>query len=373
MLHNGRFKEIDPDNHFTGSVFTYPADMAICRFLVGLNQKIMKQTVLILLLLLLLQPPSQRLIAQEAEHSFSILYYNVENLFHPSDDPFTADEEFTPEGARRWNFYRYNKKITGLCKVFLSSNGWDPPTVICLSEIENRETLEDLTGHPLMKNFSYSILHRDSPDHRGIDVAMLYRREVVTCIETGWIAPYNGRGEIVRTREMLWAKFVTGKDTLFCVANHWTSKYGGAAETEAKRINQAVILGETIDSALKAQPGLAVIAGGDLNDISSSRPVKKLLSEYNLTEVRPEKGDHSYKYQGRWQSIDHIFIGGSLVLKKCVVEVISLPFLLEEDQKYTGKMPFRTYRGIAYNGGISDHLPLLLRFDPTIRSADSPP
>lgn len=328
----------------------------------------MKQTVLTLLFLLVLQPPSQRLIAQVAEHSYSVMFYNVENLFHPSDDPFTADEEFTPEGVRRWNFYRYNKKIVGLCKVILSASGWEPPSLICLSEIENREVLEDIIGHPLLVNFNYSIIHRDSPDQRGIDVAMLYRKECLVCIDTGWIAHSNIEGETVRTREMLWAKFVAEKDTLFCVANHWTSKYGGASETEEKRINQAMILGRAIDSALKSQPGLAVIAGGDFNDISSSKSVQTLIKECNLTEVLPARGEHSYKYQGRWQSIDHIFIGGSLTPKRCVAEVIRLPFLLEEDQKYTGQMPFRTYRGFAYNGGISDHLPLLLRFDRATRS-----
>ncbi len=290
------------------------------------------------------------------------MFYNVENLFHPSNDPQTSDDDFTPGGERRWTFYRYNKKIAELCKVILAVNQWDPPTFICLSEIENRNVLEDIIYHPLLVNYPYEILHRDSRDHRGIDVAILYRAEQATCIDTTWILLRDESGKPLHTREILTAKFLLNSDTLLIAANHWTSKYGGALETEKQRIMQAEKLGKFIDSVVISQPKIAVIAGGDLNDVKGSVPLQILEENYRLQHIQPPPGQSSYKYQGRWASVDHLFIAGSLSATRCSAIVPHYPFLLEKDDKYTGMRPRRTYRGYAYSGGISDHLPLLLIF-----------
>ncbi|MFC2080035.1 hypothetical protein ACFLRQ_01025, partial [Bacteroidota bacterium] len=309
---------------------------------------------------------------QSREYAYSCLFYNLENMFHPSNDSLESDDDFTPEGVRNWTFYRYNMKLTQICKVILASNGWETPTLICLSELENRQVVEDIVRHPLLMKTSYRILHRDSPDHRGIDVAILYREDKLTCIDTVWLQTKDTNDQLMNTREMLCGKFVLNRDTLLCVANHWTSKYGGELETEAKRMQQAMVLGGFIDSALNSQPGLCIIAGGDFNEASRSKSIKTLISTFHLSEVLPENGNCSYKYQGIWESIDHVFIGGNLFTNNCKATVIKIPFLLEDDVKYTGSMPLRTYRGFKFNGGVSDHLPLLLEFDPGKRQGNLP-
>lgn len=290
------------------------------------------------------------------------MFYNVENLFHPSDDPHARDDDFTPEGERRWTFYRYNKKISEICKVILAVNSWDPPSIICLSEIENLRVLEDIVDHPLLINHNYGILHRDSPDHRGMDVAILYRTDHALCIDTTWITVKDKAGQRLHTRDILTAKFILARDTLLIAANHWTSKYGGALETEAQRVLQARILGAFVDSVVSTQPSIGIIAGGDLNDIAGSVPLEILKNSYRLHHILPHSGESTYKYQGRWGSVDHVFTAGRLAPENCSAFIPKIPFLLEKDEKQTGERPRRTYRGYAYSSGISDHLPLLLIF-----------
>ena len=314
------------------------------------------------LLLFLVLLPSCEALPQHNKQTHCCMFYNVENLFHPSNDPHANDDDFTPDGERRWTFYRYNKKITEICKVILAVNQWNPPSFICLSEIENREVLNDIIYHPLLIKNRYSILHRDGHDHRGIDVAMLYRKDHATCIDTTWITIIDQTGRTINTRDILIAKFIINQDTLLIAANHWTSKYGGALETEAQRILQARILGAFVDSVVSVQPAIAIIAGGDLNDITGSVPLQILKNDFRMHHILPPAGESSYKYQGRWESVDHVFTAGKLSPENCSAFIPKIPFLLEKDEKYTGERPRRTYRGYAYSGGISDHLPLLLIF-----------
>lgn len=300
----------------------------------------------------------------QKEQEVCVMFYNVENLFLPEDAPGKGDDDFTPEGTRRWNGYRYHLKIAGICKVILGVNGWNPPSVVCLSEVENIRVLNDLIHHPLLSGYSYHVLHRDSPDHRGMDVGMFYRSDLLVCIDTSWITVYNQNGRPMDTREMISASFIAGRDTMVIVGCHWSSKYGGALETEKFRIQQAHALGRYTDSLLRVAPGRILIAGGDLNDYSGSAPVEVLEDTYPLNEVIPGGTFPSYKYQGKWGSIDHIFTGSELYGDAFHAEVVTFSQLLEPDEKYTGKKPRRTYSGYRYNGGISDHLPLVLRFDP---------
>ncbi len=339
----------------------------------------------------------------QLREEYCVMFYNAENLFHPSDDSIAADDDFTPEGVRRWNFLRYKRKIAKICKVILAVNGWEPPDAVCLSEIENREVLNDIIFHPLMLEQQYLPLHRDSPDHRGIDVGIIYRGDRMECLDTAWIEIRTAQHELVRTREILAAAFrlrATG-DTVVLFSNHWTSKYGGALETEDQRLLQARLLGEYInalpgarstwgykgvlsnsrvpdhhidtlrDQGSSTRLRISIIAGGDLNDLSGSPPVQLLSDSFNLQEVPhlaenvlgdPSLPNASYKYKGNWASIDHVFVGGRLRTEDCRAMVFVHPFLLEEDIKYTGVKPFRTYSGFKYHAGFSDHLPLLLHF-----------
>ncbi|MCF8225428.1 MAG: hypothetical protein K9J30_06085 [Bacteroidales bacterium] len=299
--------------------------------------------------------------SQSAEHC--ALFYNVENLFHPADDTTSsADNEFTPEGIRNWSHYRYKKKIASICKIILASNQWQPPGLIGLCEIENKKVLEDIVFHPLLINYEYRIIHRDGDDHRGMEVSILYRPDMFRCIDTSFISIRDREGKKIRTRDILAAEFANDNDTLLFVVNHWTSKYSGAYETEETRMLQASILGNYVTDAMKRNPGLHIIITGDLNENSQSAACRKLVHSCNAREVIPVEELGTYKYQGKWMRIDHFYIAGKLRSENCSAAIASAHYLLEEDPKYTGRMPYRTYRGYAYNGGISDHLPLKLLF-----------
>jgi len=289
------------------------------------------------------------------------MFYNVENLFLPEDGPGEGDDDFTPSGTRGWNYYRYNRKVAGICKVILGVNGWNPPAVVCLSEIEEKGVLRDIRYHPLLAGYDYKILHRESPDHRGMDVGILYRGDLLTCMDTSWIITPNAGGRVAGTREMVAATFASSTDTVHVIACHWISKYGGAVETETFRIQQAHILGSYADSLFTAHPGHTLIAGGDLNDISGSAPLSVLEEEYDLQELRPLSGS-TYKYQGQWGSLDHLFTWKNETTSLLRVWIPDIALLTEPDEKYTGRKPRRTYTGFRYNGGISDHLPLLVCF-----------
>jgi hypothetical protein len=303
------------------------------------------------------------------DSSHTLLFYNLENLFHPSDDSLNSDDPFTPVGERYWTYRRYKKKLSFICKVLLSAGEWEPPVFIGLCEIENEKVLKDLIFHPLMINYKYKYLHRDSPDHRGIDVALLYRPGYFSNLSHRFIAstlPGRSHG----TRDILHGAFTSAEDTIDIFVNHWTSKYGGAYETEELRLYQAKLLSAVIDTLLEYNSGHKVIICGDFNDNSHSASIKQLSSQGLIEEIQPQNGRCTYKYQGRWDLIDHVFIAGSWSKNSCITEVFEAPYLLEEDGKYTGRKPFRTYLGFTYNGGVSDHLPILLHFNPEADSGD---
>lgn len=313
-----------------------------------------------LLLFILCRPWAME--AQAVGERYSCLFYNVENLFHPGNDSLAADDEFTPGGSRSWTYSRYWKKIAQVCRVILAVNGWEPPDIVCLSEVENYRVLADIVRHPLLVHTEYRILHRDSPDHRGMDAAMLYRPERLSCIDTSWLATSDNNGRTEPTREIVCSTFLAGTDTLLVLANHWVSRYGGELETQHIRIRQAESLREYILLRIRSQPGLAVLAGGDLNEVSSSEAVKILTMDGLLSEKVPCGALASYKYQGKWEMIDHVFVGGKLASEYAGVTIPHIPGLLADDERHTGQRPARTYHGFRYEGGISDHLPLLVQF-----------
>lgn len=302
-------------------------------------------------------------LSQNTDQVYTCMFYNVENLFHPSNDSLlTADDDFTPEGTRRWTWYRYNNKIAGICKVILAANKWEAPDLVCLCEIENRQVLQDIIRHPLLMNYSYDIIHKNSPDHRGMDVGMLFRTDRLELIDTSWLNIEDYLHASLKTRYILLAEFSTGSDTFLVAENHWVSKYGGSAETESLRISQAKFLASTLDSIRTKKPGYFIVAGGDFNDGSKEKAIRILSQDWGFQEIHSSENIQTYKYQGKWESIDHVFVSGETSRWDYSLKVLDMAGLFEPDISYTGTMPRRTYRGYAYNGGISDHLPILLEF-----------
>jgi hypothetical protein len=314
---------------------------------------------------------------QENKTGIRILFYNVENLFHPSNDSLKNDDEFTPEGTRYWTYKRYEDKLSKIGKTVIAAGGWEPPAVIGLCEVENIQCLKDLVYNSPLKSFGYEIVHQECKDSRGIDVAFLYRPDHFTFLDYHsyeLIFPVDHSP----TRDILYLKGLAGTDTLHLFVNHWPSRYGGQMATEHKRQFAAQTLREKFDSLLTLNPNANIVAMGDFNDhpddVSMSEILKAVKDSalYKSDELinliwqyENIKGTHSYQHE--WGILDqfivppHMLTGsGGLITPMNRVQIFDAGFLLEPESDGVGKAPNRTYIGFTYHGGYSDHLPIFL-------------
>lgn len=304
-----------------------------------------------------------------------IMFYNVENLFHPSNDSLKRDDEFTPKGERYWSYKRYNQKLKNIAKTTIALGEWEPPAVIGLCEIENNQCLKDLIYNTPLKAFGYEIIHYESPDNRGIDVAILYRPEFFKLIDSH---PYVLKfGPDSRpTRDILYAKGVVNKkDTLHLFINHWPSRYGGQLATAPKREKAAQILKQKYDSLLTLNPLANIIALGDFNDHPDDVSMKNnLKAKKDTINLKPnelvnliwhfaDQGLGTHKYQHVWGVLDQIIVSQNLVFSKnslfaslSTAHIFKADWLVEKDD--VGQKLNRTYVGFKYHGGYSDHFPI---------------
>jgi len=312
------------------------------------------------------QKPAER-------NSIRIMFYNVENLFDTIDDPETDDNEFTPQGDRHWTPKKFEKKIENTAKVIVAAGGWESPAIIGLCEIENQFVLEKLCNHPLLKKSDYHIIHKESPDHRGIDVALLYRKDLFIPETYSAIPVLNEKGDTLPTREILHVTgaFQDGRQFHFFVS-HWPSRYGGLMETENGRKLAAKCLKQAVDNVQTERPDAGIICMGDFNDQPYDESIRKVLGASpvqedtgisKLVNISSGVGNSgiagTLKHQQEWAVFDQFIISRNL-LSVTKTSVFTAGFLLEPDAKFTGNKPFRTYAGFRYTGGFSDHLPVLL-------------
>ena len=313
-----------------------------------------------------------------------LMFYNVENLFDTRNDPLTQDEEFTPWGNRHWTQSRYVTKLRKLATVIDSVGQGEWPMVIGMAEVENRKVLEDLTGKTVLADANYGIVHQDSPDRRGIDVALLYRKDRLQVLETEFLRLPFPEDTTIHTRDILYAKMRSNKDTLYFFVCHFPSMLGGEKQSEWKRERAAAVLRHKVDSLFAINPMAGIVIMGDMNG-KANTPAQKLLGTrdadrkientalYNTGYYLLKKNYGSYRYQGRWQTIDHIIVSGSLINGAAGYQVsrrlsiYAASFLLEEDKTYFGYKPCPTYRGPRYIGGTSDHLPVYIQITPSFR------
>ena len=308
-----------------------------------------------------------------------LLFYNVENLFDTINDPVTNDEDFLPEGRNNWNSYRYNQKLNNIAKVVVNLNEFDVPALIGLCEIENRSVLEDLVTKTPLQKFKYNIIHHESPDERGIDVALLYRPDLFTPIYDEALTVSFPFDTIEKTRDILYISGMIGKDTLHVFVNHWPSRRGGEEASAPKRNYAAEVLKKKLDSIFSINSNAKVIITGDFNDYPTNESISKVLNAkgdtaalrapdlYNFMYPISKKGEGTYKYQGEWNTLDQIIVStgllnanNKLTTTTTAGQVFRADWLLEEDRRNPGVIPFRTYAGPNYIGGYSDHLPVLL-------------
>lgn len=308
------------------------------------------------------------------DNSYSVMFYNVENLFDCKDDSLKRDEEFLPEGDKRWTQHRMYSKINGIAKTILACNQWNPPTIIGLCEIENEWVLKQLVYNSGLSNLRYGYIHFESQDIRGIDVALLYRKEDFSPLLFSPIRLSQPVNEF-HTRDALYIKGTIASDTLHIIVNHWPSKRGGVNYSEPKREAVAKVINATIDSIKSTCQHPKLIVMGDFNATTDAKSLQSLIKYSELTgclnekELKHQDVAGTYKYKGQWDTIDHILFSSSGFKKSnynLCQTIVQLPFLTEEDNSYSGLKPKRTYAGPRYIGGISDHLPILLTIEKTV-------
>lgn len=294
--------------------------------------------------------------------SVVIGFYNLENLFDTLNDYQKEDDDFLPYGIHAWGSERYQKKILNLSRVINAMNSWQAPDVIGLCEVENRTVLVDLLQTKGLVEKGYAILHKDSPDNRGIDVCALYKPSVLHLLNYVFIEVQISETERP-TRDVLYAQFLRLKsnDTLHLFFNHWPSRYGGEEVSAHKRVFVAELLKHQVDSIVALSPQANIIVAGDFNDTPSNESIQLLLADSTLNFAQTENAlPGTHKFQAEWNTFDQFFISKSIT--NYTSFVFTPQWLLLNDEKYTGSKPFRTFNGPNYLGGYSDHFGIVLKW-----------
>ena len=340
----------------------------------------MKRTILSLLITILipLQVPAQE--------RFRVMFYNVENLFDTEKDEGKNDEEFLPTSKRYWNNKKYYLKQNNIAKVISSVGEWNTPALIGICEVENERVLNVLTRQTPLKSQQYKFIITDCEDRRGIDVALLYQPDQFKVIgHQAYKIRFKSPQKISRDILHVYG-LVKSNDTLDVFVCHFPSKSGGEKQTEPDRIRAAEVLRSKIDSLHHIRKHANIIIMGDFNDNPSMTSMHTALGAINCKDYKQtgkdtpllynlfypfeqQEGVGSYKYRGQWEQIDQIIVSRRMLEKTsgCYVNpnecrIYNADFLLTEDKSQGGLRPKRTYFGMKYESGFSDHLPIYADF-----------
>ncbi|PQJ80238.1 endonuclease [Polaribacter porphyrae] len=302
----------------------------------------------------------------------TIAFYNVENLFHPINDPNTRDDEFTPFGRRRWTLKRYETKIKKLSSVIAKlgmNRSKYPPAIVGLVEVESGEVVNDLAKSRYLRKHNYQYVHHNSPDERGIDVAMLYNKIAFELIESSTHPVFleNEHGERDYTRDILKVSGYLHGELTHILVNHWSSRRDGAEKTEHKRITAAKTVREIVAKIREKEMNPRIIIMGDFNDDPTSKSIQEYLVRddfYNPMVSLFDNGKAgSLTYNGKWNLFDQIIFSKNFLEEE--ENPLSFYYAAVYNKKwmkiYKGKFkgnPFRTYVGPWYKGGFSDHFPV---------------
>lgn len=301
---------------------------------------------LFLCLFLALNPPVD---------SLKVLFWNLENYFDwRNDSTSVSDAEFSSQGVRRWTKKRFYAKSNAIAKGILWAG---TPDVIGLAEVENAFALKRLLSETALRKLDYRIVHFDSPDPRGIDVALLYRSSRLELADAKPCHLYSADSSVMATRDILLVRF-REPDIAFLV-NHHPSKYGGAAVSESRRQIAVQRMKQLADS-LQSLGVTRIVAMGDMND-TPANPVYRQLEPtlINLAEPLYRQGEGTIKYDGAWELIDMFF--ASPAAGTGPMKILQIPFLTTRDASHAGTKPLRTYSGPRYLGGVSDHCPIVIK------------
>ena len=314
----------------------------------------------------------------------TIAFYNLENLFDYEDDPLTFDNDRTPEGKDHWTKEIYNAKIQNMARV-ISEIGSDvtgnTPAIIGVCEIENRRVLEDLVNQVPLLQKNYGIIQFDSPDRRGIDVALLYQKNlfIPTNYNVHELFIYNDHDVTKRifSRDQLLVSGMLDGEKIHIIVNHWPSRSGGEARSRPKRIKAAKLNKQIIDSLFSEDPYAKIITMGDLNDDPTSPSVKKILKAkggredlkfrelYNPMEKLFKKGLGTLAWRDSWNLFDQMIVSSELMKKDYTTYrffkagIYNKSYLANSRGKYKG-YPYRSFSDGGFTGGYSDHFPVYI-------------
>ena len=315
---------------------------------------------------------------------YSVVFYNLENLFDIYNDPETHDDEFTPQGVKQWNETRYQKKLYNMERVLfdIAAQQKEYPIVIGVSEIENRSVLEDLISQPKLKGANYRICHYDSPDARGVDVAFLYRPDVFKIQGSDNIKLQVEGLPNFRTRDLVVMWGTIEDEPFYFLVSHWPSRLGGKEASQFKRDACAKQIREIKDSLLRENPATKVIVMGDFNDdatddsivevMGAKGKVKELESGdfFNPYNEMLRAGLGTLAYQDEWNLFDNICVTENLVNaergklkilkgKKYYGNIFTRPYMLQLEGQYKN-YPLRTFVSNNFQDGYSDHFPVYI-------------
>ena len=313
-----------------------------------------------------------------------VMSYNIENFFDPEDNPEKNDDDFTPDGQYHWTVSRMKSKAARLARAIVSANGWHVPDIVGLCEVEGPDSSGVSAADYLVRYggldsdiLNYKAVCFPTPDKRGVATAMLYNSTTMRPLD---LRPVNVSCDSLDlcTRDVLYAKMqtYTGGAVFHLMVNHWPSKFGGVAATIPKRRYVAERVRALCDSILGVEPDARIVLMGDFNDEASEPSLSEYLGAKTkcdtcrLRNLSADTKDYSYKYHGRWNTIDHIIVSpGACAKGRPSFSVVKFDFLLEPDDRNPGTWgkPKRTYIGRRFNagpdglGGYSDHLPVMTK------------
>ena len=321
--------------------------------------------------------------AQEKQYKIhTVAFYNLENLFDYENDPITFDDDRTPEGKDHWTPEIYAMKLKNMAKVLVEI-GQDltgtSPTIIGVCEVENRRVLEDLLNQDSFKNLPYDIIHYDSPDRRGIDVALLYKKNLFTPtyhkVQTLYLYDSGDKTKRIYTRDALVVSGQLEDEPIHILVNHWPSRSGGEARSRDKRIKAAQLNRSIIDSLFSENPYAKIITMGDFNDdptnesITTHLKAKKnkqpnaLKTLYNPMYKMHKNGLGSLAWRDSWNLFDQIILSTEWLKKDFSsyrfyqAGIYNKPYLANPTGQYKG-YPFRSFTNSSFTNGYSDHFPV---------------
>lgn len=298
---------------------------------------------------------------------FSIGFYNLENLFDHRTASANKDHDYTSDGYYAWSESRYNRKIKNLSTVISeigTSRSEIPPIILGVCEVENEACLDDLVNSAALKPFSYGYIFKQSPDLRGINVALLYQKQFFHPLA---FKSYSIDKIQDKTRDIL---TISGKllgQTVYMIVNHWPSRTDGIQKTNSKREEAAKLLQSILSDVYQRDKKAQVIVLGDFNDDPDSKSVQSISvnGHTNLMESFQKNNIGSVKFKGKWKAFDQIILNSNLLhsnwFQYLSAHVFCKPYLTQKTGRYKGS-PKRSFIGNYHLGGYSDHYPVFIYF-----------